>query len=159
VLLAVPDAKMCALSMQSAIRQGIIWKNYQKEKILQQDAPVEGNRMKIAIASDDKKTISSHFGRASGFVVFDIKNGKAINRNYRENVGKSSGECGSCDHQSMINNIKDCDVVISYGMGQKIYDDLIKNKIKPIVTEVENVDEALNQFLKKNLKNATEKLH
>jgi len=49
VLLAVPDAKMCALSMQSAIRQGIIWKNYQKEKILQQDAPAEGNRMKIEI--------------------------------------------------------------------------------------------------------------
>ena len=115
--------------------------------------------MKIAIASDDKETISHHFGKAIGFVVFDIKNGKAINRNYGENVGKSSGECGSCDHQSMINNIKDCDVVISYGMGQKIYDDLIKNKIKPIVTEVENVDEALNQFLKKNLKNATEKLH
>jgi predicted Fe-Mo cluster-binding NifX family protein len=115
--------------------------------------------MKIAIASDDKKTISHHFGKASGFVIFDIQDGKVITQEYKENIGKNNGECGSCNHSAMINNIKDCEAVISYGMGQRIYDDLIKNKIKPIVTEVENVDEALNQFLKKNLKNATEKLH
>jgi predicted Fe-Mo cluster-binding NifX family protein len=34
--------------------------------------------MKIAIASDDKKAISHHFGAALGFVVFDVKNGKII---------------------------------------------------------------------------------
>jgi predicted Fe-Mo cluster-binding NifX family protein len=92
-------------------------------------------------------------------VIFDIQDGKVITQEYKENIGKNNGECGSCNHSAMINNIKDCEAVISYGMGQRIYDDLIKNKIKPIVTEVENVDEALNQFLKKNLKNATEKLH
>ena len=46
--------------------------------------------MKIAIASDDKKTTSHHFGRATGFIVFDIQNGKAVNIVYRENIGKSS---------------------------------------------------------------------
>jgi len=115
--------------------------------------------MKIAIASDDKKTISHHFGKASGFVIFEIKNNKVIKQEYKENIGKNNGECGSCDHQTMINNIKDCEAVISYGMGQRIYDDLTKHKIKPIVTEEQNVDEALNQFLKNNLKNVTEKLH
>ncbi|MFH1126865.1 MAG: NifB/NifX family molybdenum-iron cluster-binding protein [archaeon] len=115
--------------------------------------------MKIAIASDDKKTISHHFGRALGFVVFDIENGKAANREYRENIGKNSGECGSCDHSAMIKNVKDCNIVISYGMGQRIYNDLANSDITPIVTEEKTVDEALNQFLKKQLKNRIDKLH
>ena len=37
--------------------------------------------MKIAIASDDKTTISHHFGRALGFVVFEIDKDKIINLN------------------------------------------------------------------------------
>jgi len=115
--------------------------------------------MKIAITSDDKKTISHHFGRALGFVVFEIQNGKSISRDYRENIGKNSGKCGSCDHSAMIENVKDCKIVISYGMGQIIYDDLINSNITPIVTEAKTVDEALNQFLNKQLKNHTDKLH
>ncbi|MBU4246049.1 MAG: NifB/NifX family molybdenum-iron cluster-binding protein [Nanoarchaeota archaeon] len=115
--------------------------------------------MKIAIASDDKKTISHHFGRALGFVVFDIKNDKTVSRDYRNNIGKNSGECGSCDHSAMIKNVKDCKIVISYGMGQRIYNDLTSSGIIPLVTEEETVDEALNQFLKNELKNRLDKLH
>lgn len=115
--------------------------------------------MKIAIASDDKKAISHHFGRAQGFVIFDIKENKIKSREYRENIGKSSGECGSCNHSAMIENVKDCEFVISYGMGQRIYDDLVNSNITPIVTEEKTVDEALDQFLKKELKNHLEKLH
>jgi predicted Fe-Mo cluster-binding NifX family protein len=115
--------------------------------------------MKIAIASDDKKTISHHFGRAMGFVIFNIQNGKAISRQYKENYGKSTGECGSCDHSAMIRNVRGCEFVISFGMGQRIYDDLIKSNIKPIVTEETTVEEALKQFLNKQLKNRIDKLH
>jgi predicted Fe-Mo cluster-binding NifX family protein len=115
--------------------------------------------MKIAIASDDKKAISHHFGAALGFVVFDVKNGKIINKEYRTNIGKNSGECGSCDHAAMIKNVEDCDFVISFGMGRRIYDDLTSNGITPLVTEEETVEDALNQFLKNELKNRTDKLH
>jgi predicted Fe-Mo cluster-binding NifX family protein len=76
--------------------------------------------MKLAIASDDKINISHHFGRAKGFMIFDLANDKVLSEEYRENVGKSNGECGSCNHSLMINNIKDCELVISYGMGQHI---------------------------------------
>ena len=115
--------------------------------------------MKIAIASDDKNLISHHFGKALGFVVFDIQNNKIVSKSYRENIGKNSGECGSCNHSTMINNIKDCEVVISYGMGQRIYADLINNKIKPIVTEEDNVEDALKKYLKNKLINREDKLH
>ena len=115
--------------------------------------------MKIAIASDNKNLISHHFGKALGFVVFDIQNNKIVSQSYRENIGKNSGECGSCNHSTMINNIKDCEVVISYGMEQRIYTDLINNKIKPIVTEEDNVEDALKKYLKNKLINREDKLH
>jgi predicted Fe-Mo cluster-binding NifX family protein len=115
--------------------------------------------MKIAVASDDQKTISEHFGRASGFMVFEIENNTISKQEYRENIGKSTGECHSCDHDMMIKNIKDCDVVISYGMGQRIYADLLKNNITAIVTDERTVSDAVNQFLKNKLNNRLDRLH
>ncbi len=115
--------------------------------------------MKIAIASDDKTLISHHFGKALGFMVFDIQKNKIVSKSYRENIGKNSGECGSCNHSTMINNIKDCEVVISYGMGQRIYNDLIISKITPLVTQENNVDDALKKYLKNQLINRKDKLH
>ncbi|MCU0798476.1 MAG: NifB/NifX family molybdenum-iron cluster-binding protein [Candidatus Thermoplasmatota archaeon] len=115
--------------------------------------------MKIAVASDDERTISHHFGRAMGFVVFDIDTTEVKGRSYRQNKGKHSGECGSCDHATMIDNIKDCKYVICYGMGRRIYDDLMQARITPIVTEEELVDRALERFVSGALKNRPEKLH
>jgi len=115
--------------------------------------------MKIAVASDNQKTISEHFGRACGFMVFEIQNDAIISQEYRDNIGKSTGECHSCDHETMINNIKDCDVVISYGMGQRIYADLLKHNILAIVTDERTVTDAVHQFIKNKLKNRTDKLH
>jgi predicted Fe-Mo cluster-binding NifX family protein len=115
--------------------------------------------MKVAIASDDKLNISPHFGRAQGFMIFEISNYKIISEEYRANVGKNNGSCGSCNHSMMIDNIKDCQVVISYGMGQHIYNDLTENNINAIVTEERIVKDALANFLDNTLKNRTEKLH
>jgi predicted Fe-Mo cluster-binding NifX family protein len=115
--------------------------------------------VKVAIASDDGKTIAHHFGMALGFVVFEIRDRKAINKERRKNIGKNSGECGSCDHTAMIRNVRDCKFVISYGMGNRIYNDLKANGITPVVTDEKTVEEALNKFLKNELKNRTDKLH
>ena len=119
----------------------------------------EGEIMKIAVASDDGRTISHHFGRALGFVVFDLEGNEVKGREYRENRGKHSGECGSCDHATMIDNIKDCKYVICYGMGRRIYDDLLQEKVTPVVTEEEVVDKALEGFISGTLKDRPEKLH
>ena len=115
--------------------------------------------MRIAVASDDGKTISHHFGRALGFQIFEIKNDRITNQVYRKNIGKSNGECGSCNHDVIIYNIKDCDVLISYGMGRRIYDDLTKNNIQVVVSDEETVDAAVKRFIKKELENRLDKLH
>jgi len=115
--------------------------------------------MKIAVASDDKIHIADHFGRALGFVIFDIENDVIVGKEHRMNIKKHTGECGSCDHDAMIDNIKDCDVVISYGMGRRIFTDLSKNNLKVFVTDVNTVDEALQRVMKNGLKNRLDKLH
>ena len=115
--------------------------------------------MKIAVATDDRKHISHHFGRALGFTIFEIKDDKILKEEYRENRGKSTGQCGSCDHPVMIENVKDCEAVICYGMGERIYSDLLQNNIKVIVTEEETVKEAIEKYLRDDLKNRIDKLH
>jgi len=115
-----------------------------------------GVTMKVAIATDDKLTISHHFG---GFRVFEIKDNKIVGEEYRENIGKNNGQCGSCDHSSMIANIKDCDLVVCYGMGQGIYNDLVRHNIKAVITEEETVDNAIICLMKDDLVNRLDRLH
>lgn len=115
--------------------------------------------MKIAVATDDKEHISHHFGRALGFAVFEIEDDQITRGEYRENRGKNTGECGSCDHSMMIDNIKDCYAVISYGMGRRIYADLMRHGIKAIVTEENTVKRAVAKFIFNKLKNRLDKLH
>ena len=115
--------------------------------------------MKVAVASDDRINISHHFGSASGFEIFDIKDNIIVNQEYRENIGRNTGKCGSCNHNIMIENIKDCKVVISYGMGKRIYDDLKKNNIQAVITDEITIRNAIESFIKNKLKNRIEKLH
>lgn len=42
--------------------------------------------MKIAVASDDGKIISSHFGRTRGFVIFDVEGKEIKSREYLPNT-------------------------------------------------------------------------
>ena len=43
--------------------------------------------MKIAIVTDDGKTISRHFGRATHYLVVTAEDGKIIERELREKLG------------------------------------------------------------------------
>ncbi|MFW6231080.1 MAG: NifB/NifX family molybdenum-iron cluster-binding protein [Nanoarchaeota archaeon] len=120
----------------------------------------EENTMKIAVASDDSKNISDHFGRARGFVIFSIDDDKKIiTQEYKKNIGRHQDACGTCNHEKMIDNLSGCALVISHGMGRRIFDDLMKHGIKPVVTNEKAVDKALEGFLRGDLSNHTEKLH
>ncbi len=115
--------------------------------------------VKIAVASNDGIRIAKHFGKSQGFKIFEIKENKVINHEYRKNIGNNTGECHSCDHKIIVKNLSDCNIVISYGMGYDIYNDLIDNNIKPIVTEEETVKDAIKKFINTGLINRTDKLH
>ena len=42
--------------------------------------------MKVAIASDDAKTIASHFGKTRGFIIYTIEDSRVVGKEYVENT-------------------------------------------------------------------------
>lgn len=122
--------------------------------------------MKIAVASDDGKTISAHFGRTRGFVIFEIEDGEIKSREYLPNTftGHARGLHESelhhhySRHADIIENLRDCKAVISHGMGRRLYEDLTSAGIEVYVTDETDVDKAIDLYLKGQLRNVSELL-
>ncbi len=113
--------------------------------------------MKIAIASDDKKNISDHFGRTKGFIIYEIENGSMKNKEYRINdftfhvQGMVDAPHAIDRHAGILDALNDCQAVISNGMGRRIYDDLQSANIDAFIVHETIAEEALNLYLKNEL--------
>ena len=132
--------------------------------------------MKIAAISDDGTTISQHFGRAPLYVVVTVENGKIVDQETRAKTGHHTfaahqppdlapGERHGYDagsqvrHESMAEAISDCQVLLAGGMGWGAYEAMQSYNITPIVTDVRNIDEAVQLYLDGKLTNLMERLH
>lgn len=133
--------------------------------------------MKIAVITNDGKTISQHFGRAPYYLVLTIENGEIINREMREKMGHThfvhqheehqheggvghGMDAGSHrKHASMAEAISDCKAIICGGMGMGAYESMKKFNIKPIVTDAREIDIAVQDFIDGKLIDHTELLH
>ncbi|UCG28472.1 MAG: hypothetical protein JSV24_03680 [Bacteroidales bacterium] len=113
--------------------------------------------MKIAIASDDGKTIASHFGRARGFVLLDIINDKISSGEYLTNTftGHARGLEGQDHHQDrhgpIMKALEECNVVISHGMGRRIYIELQEAGKEVFITTETDVKSAADLYLRGKL--------
>lgn len=132
--------------------------------------------MKIAAISDDGINISQHFGRASLYVVVTEKNGKITGKESRAKVGHNSfasleqhnlnprqrhgyDVASQNKHARMAEAISDCQVLLAGGMGWGAYGSMQSYKIKPVVTDVSNIDKAVKLYLSGRLENLIERLH
>lgn len=123
--------------------------------------------MKIAIASDDGKTLSLHFGRAKGFLIVEVEGTDVKSVNYIPNTitphGRgehhNEGEGHYARHGIIIENLKDVDVVISGGMGRRLFDDLAEAGKKVFVTDETDVMKAVELLLEGKLTNLEDLLH
>jgi predicted Fe-Mo cluster-binding NifX family protein len=144
--------------------------------------------MKIAVVTDDGQTISAHFGRARHFLVATIDDGEITGRELRAKAGHQdfvhleNGEAGHAHedehehehghghehgrgagaqgrHARMFATVADCSVVLARGMGMGAYEGLQAAGIRPIVTTVATIDEALHAYLEGRLEDHPEKLH
>ena len=132
--------------------------------------------MKIAAITEDGKTISQHFGRAPYYLVLTIEDGKIVNREMRDKMGhnqfheqaysEESHEAGhgmdsqSHDkHVNMAQTIADCKALLCGGMGMGAYESMRRLNIQPVVTDNEDIDEAVQKFIKGELVDHTEFLH
>jgi transcriptional regulator with XRE-family HTH domain/predicted Fe-Mo cluster-binding NifX family protein len=132
--------------------------------------------MKIAVITDDGKTISQHFGRAPYYLVLTIEEGKVTQREMRAKLGHqhfaaeghseehhAAGhgfDAASHDkHVSMAEAIADCKAVLCGGMGMGAYESMRRLDIQPVVTDLRDIDEAAQAFIDGKLIDHTELLH
>jgi predicted Fe-Mo cluster-binding NifX family protein len=134
--------------------------------------------MKIAAVSEDGVTISQHFGRAPFYVVVTVEDGRIVSRETRDKMrhaqftGETHEESHGEDprghgfdpaaqnrHARMASAIADCDVLLARGMGAGAYESMKQADIRPVVTDVTNIDEAVQDYLAGSLTDHVEKLH
>jgi predicted Fe-Mo cluster-binding NifX family protein len=131
--------------------------------------------MKIAVLTDDGKTISRHFGRAHYYQVFTIEDGKITGQEMREKMGhrhfadqhhqEEPGQPHGMDaashqkHISMTRTIDDCEAVIGGGMGMGAFNSLQSLGIKVIMTDMTDVEAVIQAYLDGTLVDRSELLH
>jgi predicted Fe-Mo cluster-binding NifX family protein len=62
-------------------------------------------------------------------------------------------------HVSMAEVISDCEVLLCGGMGMGAYESMRRLKIKPVVTDIRDIDTAVQSYLDGRLVDHTELLH
>lgn len=132
--------------------------------------------MKIAVITEDGQTISQHFGRAPYYLVLTIEEGKIVNREMRNKMGHTHfasqphaeeppGRGHGMDaashnkHVRMAEAIADCKALLCGGMGMGAYESIRRLNIQPVVTDLEDIEVAVQAFLDGKLIDHTELLH
>jgi predicted Fe-Mo cluster-binding NifX family protein len=76
--------------------------------------------MQIALPTNDRITLSAHFGQSAGFMVFGAQDGRIVSREFRDNtMAHPQGEHahGGHDHSVLGGILAGCSVVICGGIG------------------------------------------
>ncbi len=138
--------------------------------------------MKIAAVSEDGLIISQHFGRAPYYVVVTVDSGKIVAKELRDKVGhdqfsaEGHGEhhadnpagdrrghgfdpAAQSRHSRMIAAIQDCHVLLGRGIGAGAHASLTEAGIRPIITDIASIEEAVQAFLRGDIVDHPERLH
>ncbi len=124
--------------------------------------------MKIAVASDNGKTITGHVGKCDMFIIFDITNKEIRGIEKRKNTftqhkkeGHEHGhhnedlkhkQQGVGKHLGIIEGLKDCNYLFCCSGGQGLMSDLNENGIQTIFTDELDAEDAVKLFLEDKLK-------
>jgi predicted Fe-Mo cluster-binding NifX family protein len=132
--------------------------------------------MKVAVITDDGKTVSQHFGRAPYYMVLNIENGQIVEHQLRNKLGHvhfadqphaadqpgqphGMGPAEHDRHLQMAESIADCEALLCGGMGRGAYQSMITRGIKPVVTTLTQVDEAALAYANGEIVDHVERLH
>jgi len=132
--------------------------------------------MKIALVTEDGKTVSAHFGRATQYMVVTVEAGIVTNRalipkpahhsasSNHEHHEHGDGEPGHGQHghghaQAMLEPITDCAMLVTRGMGRPAYEAAQAAGLEPVVTALANIDDVIAAHAAGTLENHVERLH
>jgi predicted Fe-Mo cluster-binding NifX family protein len=130
--------------------------------------------MKIAIVTEDGRTVSQHFGRAPYYAILTVEGDVIVERELRPKIGPHQTGSGGAEHagagphgtgpqaqsrhDQMAQAIADCAVLIAGGMGQGAYDRFAALGLRPVVTEIAGVEAAALAYARGELVNRVERL-
>lgn len=132
--------------------------------------------MKIAAITDDGSTISQHFGRAQYYLVVTVEDGKIVGREMRSKLGHNQfvdqphveeqpGQPHGMDavshnkHLQMAEAIADCEALLCRGMGMGAYESMKVRGIRPVVTDIASIDEAVLAYASGQIVDHVNRLH
>jgi predicted Fe-Mo cluster-binding NifX family protein len=132
--------------------------------------------VKIAAIKEDGNTISQHFGRAPYYLVAPVENRQIVSRELREKLGHAQfadqlhaeevpGQPHGMDaashnkHLQMVEAITDCEVLLCRGMGMGAYESMKTRGIRPVVTDIASIDEAVMAYVEGKIVDQVERLH
>lgn len=132
--------------------------------------------MKIAAITDEGTTISQHFGRAAYYQVVTVEDGKIVSHELREKLGHSQfinevhvegdpnqphgmDPASHDKHLRMVEAITDCEALLCRGMGRGAYESMQARGIKPIVTDIALIDDAVKAYIEGKIVDLTALLH
>lgn len=132
--------------------------------------------MKIAAITEDGRTISQHFGRAPQYLVVTVEGGQVVARELRDKLGHANfaqephdpetegaphgmGPAAQDRHGRMAQAIADCQALLCGGMGQGAYESMQALGIRPIVTDILSIDEAVRAYVEGKIVDRVDQLH
>lgn len=100
--------------------------------------------MKIAVASQNKTTITEHSGHCLKFWIYETKDSEIVSKNLLELSPAQSFHNTSGDEPHPLDDVK---VVISGGMGRGLVQRLERKGIEAVITKETDLDKAVNAYL------------
>lgn len=134
------------------------------------ESKVNPRKMRVAVVTDDLKTVSAHFGRAGHYLVYLVEAGEVVGKEERHKAshgssmhehhagGEATPEMTNL-HDQMLGNVTDCAAIIAGGMGRPMYSAIESAGIRPYVTRIRDADAAVRALLEGSLDNHQELLH
>ena len=106
--------------------------------------------MKIAIGTDDKKTIrKGHFGESRHYLVIEVLNAQIVGKELRENPYLEPGKAKKSHGQpeEIVSLLHDCSLFMARSMGKKSLTEISSRKIDCIFTNIDDIDRAVSLYL------------
>jgi len=104
--------------------------------------------MKVAIPTDDGKTVADHFGRARYLWIVEMDKGAVLSEQLLENSDRHHGHG---DHGGLLELLKGVDVVVCTNLGMRIHNDLVASGIPVYMTRNGDIRQSLHDALQGNL--------
>ncbi len=135
--------------------------------------------MKVAVVTDDGTTVSQHFGLARYYAVLTVEGQQVAGRELLDRsdtllpvaehearqglTGEidchGTGMAAAASHLRMVQPIQDCQVLLARGMSWSARECLLGAGIRPILTDITSLDEAVQAYLDGSIVDQVEFLH